>query len=46
MAGTRVVTTVETEGSMWSGYIIPVTIIEGDFKGCRGYAELKAFKAK
>jgi hypothetical protein len=42
--GTRAVSTVKTEGSMFSGYAIPVTIVEGQFAGCRGYVALKEFK--
>lgn len=36
-AGTRVVYTADTQGSMWSGYLWPVTIVNGPFAGCRGF---------
>jgi hypothetical protein len=43
-SGTRAVSTIKTEGSMFSGYALAVTVIEGQFSGCRGFVMLKEFK--
>lgn len=43
-SGTRAVSTIKTEGSMFSGYALAVTVIEGQFSGCRGFVALKEFK--
>lgn len=43
-SGTRAVSIIKTEGSMFSGYALAVTVIEGPFAGCRGFVTLKEFK--
>jgi hypothetical protein len=45
-SGTRAVSTIKTEGSMFQGYAVAVTVIEGPFSGCRGFVDLKEFKYK
>ena len=45
-SGTRAVSTIKTEGGMFSGYALVVTVIEGPFSGCRGFVALKEFKYK
>ena len=42
--GTRVIYSPDTEGSMWSGYAWPVTILEGQFAGCRGFVPSSSLK--
>ena len=45
-SGTRAVSTIKTEGSMFGGYAVAVTVIEGPVSGCRGFVALKEFKYK
>ena len=45
-SGTRAVSTIKTEGGMFSGYALAVTVIEGPFSGCRGFVALKEFQYK
>ena len=42
-SGTRAVSAIKTEGSMFSGYALAVTVIDGQFSGCRGFVTLKEF---
>ena len=41
--GARAAHTGDSEGSMFSGYALRVTVVDGPAAGCRGYVALKEF---